>query len=111
MTRTILVRFLKPWTFKRHQTQLRFAELRRRDGDNCARCRRPIQFDRPAGHDLAAKIEPIGPRGGGDALANLCLTHGRCNVQGRDHTDEVMERLRPEREAELFAKARKKRAA
>ena len=110
MTRTILTRFLKPWTFKHQQMQLRLGELRRRDGDNCARCRRPIQFDRPAGHELAAKIEPIGPRGG-DALANLCLTHGRCNVQGRDHTDEVMERLRPAREVELFAKARKKRAA
>jgi len=113
MTRTILVRFLNPWMHKREQARLHLDQLRRRDGDNCARCRRPIQFDRPAGHELAAKIEPVGTgsRHGGDALASLCLTHGRCNVQGRDHTDEVLERLRPAREAELFAKARKKRAA
>lgn len=112
MTRTMLARYLNPWMFKRERKQqLRLAELRKRDGDNCARCRRPIHFDRPAGHDLGAKIEELGRGPRDDALANLCLTHGRCNVQGRDHTDEVLERLRPEREAELFAKARKKRAA
>ena len=113
MTRKTIARYLTPWRFKREKEQLRFDELRKRDGDKCARCRRPIEFDRPAGHELGAKIERIAPapRDRADALANLCLTHGRCNVQGRDHTDEVLERLRPAREAELFAKSRKKKAA
>ena len=87
--------------------------LRERDGDDCRRCRRPIRFDLPTGHDLGVKVEEIVP-GAGTAVAvvgNLCLTHGRCNVSGRDHTEMVMERLRPEREAELFVKARSKRKA
>jgi hypothetical protein len=41
----------------------------------------------------------------------LYLTHGRCNVPGRDHTGEALKRLRPLREAELFAKGREKQAA
>lgn len=62
------------------------------------------------GHDQGAKIEQIRPGpGGGKALDNLCLTHGRCNAKPADHTSEVRERLRPKREAELFSKARKKR--
>ena len=111
MTRTTLARFLKPWMFKREQAQLRLAELRSamatiaRDagGRSSSTGRRAMSWPRRSRRSVP------GPRDG--ALANLCLTHGRCNVQGRDHTDEVLERLRPAREAELFAKARKKRAA
>ena len=113
MTRRTIARFLTPWTHKREQALLLLDELRRRDGDRCARCRREIRFDLPGGHEQGPKIEQILPSASDSvvALDNLCLCHRRCNVQGRDHTDEVMERLRPAREAELFAKARKKRAA
>ena len=113
MTRSTIVRYLAPWIRKREQAQLRIDELRRRDGDRCTRCRREMRFDLPSGHDLSPTVETILTRSGGDAQAidNLCLTHGRCNLQGQDHTAEVLERLRPAREAELFAKSRKKRAA
>ena len=46
-----------------------------------------------------------------DCLDNLCLTHGRCNANRGDETIAVRERVRPMREAELFAKARKRRRA
>ena len=110
-------RFLNPWKHRRELKQQRVAALRERDGDACRRCRRPIRFDLPAGHDLGARIEEIEAapaartRADADSLANLCLTHGRCNASGQDHTITVMERLRPQREAELFARAREKRAA
>jgi hypothetical protein len=100
---------LNPWGFRREQREQRIAELRQRDGENCRRCRRPIRFELPAGHDLGARIEEVVP--GTDSLDNLCLTHGRCNAKGADDTAEVRERLRPRREAELFADARKKRKA
>ena len=93
-----VIKYLNPWKAKRDRIAAELAALRARGGDNCARCRRPLRFDLPAGHDQAAKIDPIGLD---------CLTHGRCNVQGRDMTEEVMERLRPSREADLFAKGRK----
>jgi hypothetical protein len=113
MNRTSLIRLLNPWRFERERRQLRLAELRRRDGDKCTRCRRPLRFDLPPGHEQAPAIEPLLPQSNGDnrSLDSLCLTHRRCNAQGIDHTEEVMERLRPAREAELFAKPRKKRAA
>ena len=84
--------------------------LRQRDGDACARCRRPLSFDLPAGHDQGAKIEPIVRGGGGGAIDNLRLCHGRCNT-GRpvDLTGEVAERMRRKAEAELFAKSRRKK--
>ena len=106
-----LIRYLAPWRSGRARREEQLLSLRQRDGDNCARCRRPIRFDRAAGHDLAARIEPIDSAAASAELANLCLTHGRCNAQGFDHTDEVMERLRPSREADLFRKAREQRAA
>jgi len=107
-----LTRFLNPWAYRREQKERCVAELRQRDGDNCRRCRRPIRFDLPMGHDQGARIEPIRPGLGGDAaLDNLCLTHGRCNAKPADHTSEIRERLRPQREAELFSKARRKRNA
>ena len=95
----------------REQQRQRLAALRQRDGDRCRRCRRPIRFDLPAGHDLGVRIEQLVPSTAKatDELANLCLTHGRCNAKAGDDTGEVRERLRPQREAELFTKARRKR--
>ena len=105
-----IVRYLIPWKFNRDEQARRLAELRRRDGDDCARCRRPLRFDLPAGHDQGAAIEPVVPRaaGGGKALDNHRLCHRRCYAPGLDHTDEVTERIRRKAEAELFAKSRKK---
>ena len=114
MSRRLIARYVTPWVSKREkEEQRRVAELRQRDGDNCRRCRRPIRFELPTGHDLGVRIEemPRGTNGGADALASLCLTHGRCNAAGRDHTTVVSERLRPAREADLFVKARNKRRA
>lgn len=110
MPRTSIVRYLNPWKFNREEQQRRIAELRRRDGDHCARCRRPLRFDLPAGHDHGAKIEPIVPNAAGDgqALEYHRLCHRRCYAPGLDHTDEVTERMRRKAEAQLFAKARKK---
>jgi len=111
-TRT-LIRLLNPWRAERERREQRLSALRRRDGDNCTRCRRPIQFDLPAGHVLAAKVERIGPPapGGADLLENLCLTHGRCNAGRGDDTLAVRERLRLKSEAALVVKARRKRRA
>ena len=107
-----LLKYLSPWRFKREQIAQRLAAIRKRDGDNCARCRRPIRFDRPAGHDMAPRLEERTPRNGpARPLDNLCLTHGRCNAQGQDHTEEVNDRLRLSREAELFSKKRSRRRA
>jgi hypothetical protein len=106
----LLVKYLNPWAFRRQQRE-RLAALRQRDGDCCRRCRRPIRFDLPAGHDLGFRLERIvqANAGGTEALDNFCLTHGRCNVKAGDNTVEVLERLRPKREAELLSKARKRR--
>jgi hypothetical protein len=111
MLRTI-ARCLNPWAYRREQREQRFAALRERDGDTCRRCRRPIRFDLPAGHDRGAKIEQVRPGADGSkGLDNLCLTHGRCNATPADRTTEIRERLRPRREAELFSKARNKNQA
>jgi hypothetical protein len=108
-----LSRFVNPWKHRREERQRQVDALRQRDGDTCRRCRRPIRFELPAGHDLGVRIEqmPGGGQAAADALASLCLTHGRCNAAGQDHTHIVFERLRPAREAELFVKARNKRRA
>jgi hypothetical protein len=109
-----LMQYLSPSRFRRRQMQAQVTAIRGRDGDHCTRCRRPMRFDRAPGHDDAPRVELLRDVQGGegaDPLANLCLTHGRCNVAGRDHTGEALERLRPLREAELFAKARDKQAA
>ena len=108
-----MIRLLNPWGARREQREQRLSALRQRDGDNCTRCRRPIQFDLPAGHELAAKVEHVLPAtaGGGDALENLCLTHGRCNAGKGDETLAVRERLRLKNEAALVAKTKRKRKA
>jgi 5-methylcytosine-specific restriction endonuclease McrA len=109
---SLITKYLNPWRYKRELRAERTAALRQRDGDNCTRCRRPIRFDLPPGHDQGARIEPILSQsaGGAEGVDNLCLTHGRCNTKAGDDTAAVLERLRPKREAELLPKARKRRS-
>ena len=106
-----LLKYLRPWRLKRDRAAERLAALRARDGGNCARCRRPIRFDRPPGHDMAPRIETLVSSHGITAMENLCLTHGRCNAQGQDPTQAVNDRLRLTREADLLSKRRSKRRA
>jgi hypothetical protein len=98
--------------FKRDKQRLRLAELRRRDGDNCRRCRRPMRFDLPPGRDQAATFEQIGtPSKGAGELDHLVLCHTRCNGVTVDNTAEVQERLRRKAEEAAAAVAPKRRAA
>lgn len=102
MSQSIIARYVTPWKYRRAQELLRhIAELRARDGEDCRRCRRPLRFDLPDGHDLAPKVEAI-------ELDSFCLAHRRCNADGVDATSEVQERVRRRSEAELFAKSRKR---
>jgi hypothetical protein len=109
MSSTIILRYVNPWKFRRQQEAQRLAALRMRDGDECRRCRRPLRFDLPDGHDMGAKIEQVLP--GAETIENLCLTHRRCNVEAADVTREVQERVRRKSEAELFSKSRKRKRA
>jgi hypothetical protein len=111
MSSVSIARFLNPWKHKR-ETERRVDELRRRDGDDCRRCRKPIRFDLPDGHDRAPTIQSTGSNGS-NALDDLCLCHVRCNAAMVDHTPEVIERIRRKNEAALFTKSRgrKKKAA
>jgi hypothetical protein len=102
-----IVKFVNPWKFRREQEEQRVQALRHRDGDDCRRCRRPMRFDLPRGHDLGPKVEQI--LSGTEALDNLCLTHRRCISEGFDHTVEVKERIRRRAEAELLSSSRRKR--
>lgn len=114
MSGSFLVRYVSPWTLKRQRAeQQRVAGLRARDGDSCRRCRRPMRFDLPAGHDLGPRVEQIVPQAEGEEvrLDNLCLTHRRCNAEAADNTPEVTERIRRKNEAELFANARQRVAS
>lgn len=103
-----LAAILNPWKARREKAQRRVDELRRRDGDRCRRCRQPMRFDLPAGHDLAPRLEPVGPDARG-ALEQLCLCHTRCNAAAGDQTVEVQERLRA-REAASAAVAKRRKA-
>ena len=111
MPRSSIVLYLNPWKLRRERQLKQLDALRQRDGDECRRCRRPLRFDLPAGHDQGAKIEAIGPGTAGDAIDNLCLTHRRCNTAGADHTDEVTERIRRRNEAALLSRPRKRAGA
>lgn len=93
-----VVRYLRPWGFRREQERQRLAALRERDGDDCRRCRRPLRFDLPRGHDQAPKLEQIPSTGGAGPLDHLCLCHTRCNAEARDNTTEVMERIQQRQE-------------
>ncbi|MCL6729063.1 HNH endonuclease [Sphingomonas hankyongi] len=108
MSTSLFVQYLNPWKAKRQKAQQRVDELRRRDGDNCRRCRRPIRFDLTRGHDRGPKLEQIRPLVDGetDTLENLCLCHGRCVSQEADSTIEVKQRIRVKNEVELFARSR-----
>lgn len=106
-----LARYVSPWKYKRRQREAeQLRALKLRDGENCARCRRPMRFDLPHGHDQGARVEEImlSPTGGEPDPGNLRLTHIRCNASGVDHTGEVTERMRRKNEAELFSKKRKR---
>ena len=109
MPSSSIAKYLNPLKLRREREAERLRLLRQRDGENCARCRRPMRFDLPEGHDHGAKIEPIVPGGPRGALDNHRLCHGRCNAPGLDHTDEVTERMRRKSEAALFTKSRKSR--
>ena len=108
MSRKLIVKCVNPWKFKREQLAQRLRTLRDRDGDACTRCRRPMRFDLPDGHDQGATIEQILPKaaGGSRALDNLCLTHRRCNAVEADHTTVVVERIRRRNEAALLSRSR-----
>lgn len=112
MSPTLIVKYVTPWKYRREEEQRRIATLRSRDGEDCRRCRRPLRFDLPRGHDLGPKVEAMmtGVAGQPVALDNLCLTHGRCHAE-TDLTREVTERVRRKAEAELFTKSRVKRRA
>jgi len=105
---SVIVKFVNPWKFRRDQEARRLQALRHRDGDDCRRCRRPMRFDLPSGHDLGPKVEQI-LSGTPEAIDNLCLTHHRCISEGADHTVEVKERIRRRAEAELLSGSRRKR--
>lgn len=111
MSKKSIAKYLNPWMFQREKKRQRFEQLRKRDGDNCWRCRRPMRFDLPRGHDLAPTIEHLQPKskGGTGEIDNLCLCHGHCNRLMGDATAEVKERMRQKNEAVLFEKARKRR--
>jgi len=108
MSRSMIIKYVNPWKFRREQNALRVAALRKRDGDNCKRCKRPLRFELPDGHDAMPRIEEI-VAGGNDGLDNLCLTHVRCNAKHGCDTVEVKERARIKNEAALFAKSKQKR--
>lgn len=111
MSSAVLTRYVMPWKFRRDQERQRLEALRKRDGETCRRCRRPMRFDLPAGHDKGPKVETIltGASGEGEPLENLCLCHRRCNADSADNTVEVTERVRRKSEAALFDKARASR--
>lgn len=110
MGQSLLLKYVNPWKYRRDEEAARVRALRSRDGDECRRCRRPMRFDLPAGHDQGATVQQLSFEATDSAprLDNLCLTHRRCNTAQADHTTEVTERIRRKQEAELFAKARKR---
>ena len=106
-----VIKFLNPWKAKREREAAQLAALRARDGDDCARCRRPLRFDLPARHDQGYQVEQLVPGEDRHALDNLRLCHPRCNPSGVDHTGEVLHRARIKNEAALFERSRKQRVA
>jgi hypothetical protein len=112
MSSTLIARYVTPWKFRREQEAQRLHAIRQRDGDDCRRCRRPMRFDLPAGHDSGPKVEIIVPATTDEeeALDNLCLCHRRCNAENADFTREVQERVRRKNEAELFSRSRRRAA-
>lgn len=109
MAQTSIAKYLKLWLLKAEKSRQRVEALRIRDGENCRRCRRPMRFDLPAGHDRAPSVQQIQAlaNGGAVALDNLCLTHGRCNAEAGDNTHQVQERVQLRQQE--AAKPRKRR--
>jgi hypothetical protein len=110
MSASIIAKYVTPRKYCRAQDEKRIAALRQRDGDDCRCCRRPIRFDLQPGHDKGPKFETIfdGPASEVETIDNLCLCHGRCNLAGADHTDEVTERIRRKGEAALLSRSRRR---
>lgn len=111
MGQSLLLKYVNPWKYRREQEEAaRVAALRQRDGEDCRRCRRPIRFDLPDGHDQGVCVQAIdyGAQATHVSLDNLCLTHRRCNAASADNTAEVADRVRRKQEAELFSKSRKR---
>ena len=108
---SVIVRYVNPWKYRREQNEERVRALRQRDGDTCRRCKRAIRFDLADGHDFGPKVVAIELTVGDEPedLANLCLTHGRCNAKHGCDTAEVKERARIKHEAALFETSRRKR--
>jgi hypothetical protein len=102
--RLTIIAQIVPWTRRKKKEWQRIAELRARDGDDCRRCRRPLRFDLPHGHDLGPKIECV-------AQESDFLTHGRCNPSMVDHTGAVLDRVRRKAEAELLSAPRRRKRA
>ena len=110
MSNAVLAKYLTPWKLRRAQErEQRIAELRRRDGDDCRRCRRPLRFDLTPGHDRGPRIERVAPPlpGKPERLDNQFLCHGRCNADA-DHTQEVTDRVLRKAEADLLSRTRKR---
>lgn len=108
-----LSKYLNPWKFKREQAarQERLLELRRRDGENCQRCRRSLRFDLPNEHDQAPRFHDLAAvptEGFLPPIESQCLVHVRCNASGADSTAEVTQRVRRNGDAALFANSRKR---
>lgn len=83
------------WVLECVEKKRRRGALRARDGDNCWRCNRPMNFNDPNCR-RAATIEHVTPRskGGTDDLGNLRLCHVGCNRHLADHEPEQKERMR-----------------
>jgi 5-methylcytosine-specific restriction endonuclease McrA len=113
MSRSSIVVYLNPWKRRRELERERLQALRHRDGDNCRRCRRPIRFDLPTGHDQSPSVQRIhsGTDVGPAPLANLCLCHVRCNADAGDATPQVQERLRLRAAEEAQPKRRSRKRA
>lgn len=108
MTRKFIARYVSGWALRKEQQHL--TAIRQRDGENCRRCRRPMRFDLPEGHDKAPVVQSVhsGPAAKHTPLEDLCLCHRRCNADSADNTVEVKDRIRRKNEAELFSKSRKR---
>jgi len=58
-------------------TRVLMAQLRKRDGDNCRFCGKPLDFTLPYGFGMGASIDHIRPKaaGGGNGKQNLQILH------------------------------------
>ena len=70
--------------------------VRKRDGDDCWRCHKPLRFGPPFNVGKAATIEHVKPLAdeGSWELDNLRLCHKGCNKHLGTNTPEQKERMR-----------------